>query len=945
MRFTSAIGMILFAYVVVTAPAAFRRPAIYIDLGLILAVGLGSVVPVSTLVRFLILESVFFGSAAGSMLYLGMSPGLPVLLSLMVIVATIYRGVPGGVIASVAALVLIGLGGLGWTSGFLPVQPDLQHLSPVSYHYWVRVLLAEALGVFSTVGIVNYISGAHRSAMGRMRVAEEKFSTAFRICPDAMAIVELETGRFIDVNESHERMTGYRREEALGHTFGELGSFLGEQDFRKLVGELKARGTVRNIDARIRNRAGRTVEVSYGAERYVLDGRACAVLVIKDVTEQRRVQAALIESEARVRSFVENATVGIYRSTPDGKIVMANRALIRIMGYSSLEELASRNLETEGYEPSYPREQFKARIEEAGFVSGWETAWKRRDGSTIYVRESASVIRSEDGRILFYDGIIEDISERKDAEQALRDSEERYRNLTSAAFEGVFITDEGRVIDVNDQGLRLLGCERHELIGRSVVDFIGEESRAVVAENIRLRREVAYVHTMIRKDGSIFHAEAQAKMMTIGGRTLRMTALRDVSDRIQNEQRRRALEEQTRQTQKMEALGTLAGGIAHDFNNILTGILGNLQLTELELSEGHPATEAVASSVQACRRARELVARILSFSRMEQDDREPAPMGPTVLEAIELLKVGLPANVDVRTEMDPGCARVLHDPSQIHQVVMNLGTNSAHAMRERGGSLTLSLRQVTPSAGFRERHPQVAANHTVCFSMADTGCGMDAGVLKHLFEPFYTTKRGHGTGLGLAMVHAIVKGHGGSIVVDSTPGAGTSFHLFFPAAADTQAPPAAAEPARRPGAFAPFGNGRRIMLVDDQEVVRSIGGVFLRRLGFEAMVFERPEDAINAFLLAPDEVALVISDLSMPEMTGLEMAERLMAIRPGLPVLIASGHLPSETQQRADAVGIRGVISKPFELQDMIGHIRSIVDGEAPDARAARPSASRQGTA
>jgi len=638
-------------------------------------------------------------------------------------------------------------------------------------------------------------------------------------------------------------------------------------------------------------------------------------------------EEALRASENRFRTFIENAGVGIYRSTPDGRIVMANCALIRIMGYGSFEELALRNLESEGFEEGHSRREFKERVERSGTLTGWESAWKRRDGTTIHVRESASVIRGADGAVEFYDGVVEDISERKRAESALRESEERFRNLTEAAFEGIFVSENGRLVDVNDQGLRLIGCTRAGVLGRDVVDFVGPESRDFVSENIRNNSETAYQFRMLRRDGSVFEAEAHAKMMNTGGKVLRMTAVRDITERLRNEQGRRNLEEQLRHTQKMDALGTLAGGIAHDFNNILTGILGNLQLAELDLPAGSPVLASIGASVQACRRARDLVARILSFSRLSQDNRETGSLGPTILEAVELLRVGLAGAIQIRTRIDGACPPVLFDSGQMHQVVMNLGTNAIQAIRGGGGVITLELSAVAPDRALRELHPQVAESHGVRLTVRDTGCGMEPAVLKHLFEPFYTTKPGgQGTGLGLAMVHAIVKSHEGAIVVESAPGKGSRFDLYFPAA-EQPAAPAGPAPQAFPGqTFAPFGNGRRIMLVDDQDTVRAVGSTLLERMGFSPAVYGKPVEALEAFRAAPAGFAAVITDLAMPEMTGLEFAGHVLSIRPGVPFIVASGYMPSEMQHEARGLGVRCVIGKPFELEEMIARIRAMVD-------------------
>jgi signal transduction histidine kinase/CheY-like chemotaxis protein len=419
-------------------------------------------------------------------------------------------------------------------------------------------------------------------------------------------------------------------------------------------------------------------------------------------------------------------------------------------------------------------------------------------------------------------------------------------------------------------------------------------------------------------------------MTHLGERVLRMTALRDITERRQNEQRQKNLEEQLRQMQKMEALGTLAGGIAHDFNNILTGILGYLQLAGMDVPRGHPAYGALESAEKASERARDLVARILSFSRLEQDNRAPAAIGPVVLEAVQLLKAGVPGGVELRTEIDADCPPVVLDPGQIHQVIMNLGTNSIHAMGAAGGVLSVELRHVEPSSELRERHPQVSAAHSVCLTLRDNGCGMDETVQKRIFEPFYTTRTfGKGTGLGLAMVHAIMNSHNGAIVVESSPGAGTRFDLYFPAAPSRAPAPAGdAHPNRRKH-LVPFGNNRGIMIVDDEDAVRIVAESLLRRFGFRPTGFAQPLDALKAFRADPHGFCAVISDLTMPEMTGLELAGNMLAVRPGMPIILTSGFLQSDVQQKARESGVKSVIKKPFDVHELMAHVRSALN-EAP---------------
>jgi two-component system cell cycle sensor histidine kinase/response regulator CckA len=926
LRLAAVIGTAWLAAVFATTPGLIGTGYGITDIIIVAAVWAAALLPLAEGMRFAVLEGAFFGVSANVILLYGSTPGVPVLLGLAILTAAIYHDRKGGVIAGMASLLLIAGAAWSWTAHILPAGPSLPKLVPTEYDFWMRTMFAQVMAVGGITAIVAYLTGHKRNILSRLHLAEEKFTKSFRVCPDAMVITELETGRFIEVNDSHERLIGYKRDEVVGRTSVEIGTFSsGDERQKAFADELRSTGSLRHVSWRIKDRAGREIDVLYSSECFDLAGVRCALTIIRDVTEQKRTEAALMANEHRFRSFIENANVGIYRSTPDGRIVMVNPALLRITGYDTFEQMETRNLETEEYEPGYTRKNFKERIEREGQLYGWETTWRKRDGTSINVRESATVIRGADGSVLYYDGTVEDISQRRKAEEALRESEERFRNLTAAAFEGIVITENGRILDINDQGLRLFGCTLEEMIGREVMEFVPPEGRQVVSDHIRNGFEGTYEHLLLRKDGSVFQAEAQAKMSRLGDRFLRMTALRDITERRQNEQRQKNLEEQLRQMQKMEALGTLAGGIAHDFNNILTGILGYLQLAEMDLPKGHPAFVSLGSAEKASMRARDLVARILAFSRLEQDNRAMAPIGPVVLEAVQLLRVGIPTSIEIRTQIDATCPSVVFDPGQVHQVIMNLGTNSIHAMGAHGGVLSVTLQHGAPTAELRERHPQVSAAHTVRLTLRDNGCGMDQAILKRIFEPFYTTRTfGKGTGLGLAMVHAIMNSHKGAIVVESAPGAGTTFDLYFPAA-PVQAP-APVPPAPSKASFVPFGKNREIMLVDDEDAVRTIAESLLRRFGFKPSAFALPVAALEAFRAEPASFCAVITDLTMPEMTGLELAGHMLAARPDTPIILTSGYLQADVQQNARASGVRRVIKKPFDVHELMAQVRAVLD-------------------
>ena len=931
-RIVGIVAVAWLAAVFAATPSLLASGSSLIYLAIVLGVWLAALLPLPNWARLAILEAGFLMTAGTALAVQGLGPGVPVALEMFVLLAVVFYGVAGGVLSGTACLALVGLGAWGWTSGFLPLGHRLPILSLNGRDCWIRLFMAQVLATCGVTGVITYVIREMRRVVGQHRLAEEKFSKAFRACPDALIITELATGRYLEVNEGHERLTGFKREEVVGHTSVELGAFPDAAARDAVILPVRRTGSLRRQELQIKHRSGAKVDVVFSAEVFTLGGEDCVLTLLQDVTDQKRTEAALKHNEESFRSFVENAGVGVYRSTPDGRIVRANPALLRVMGFDSFEEMASRNLEAEGFAQQYPRKDFRAKLEHDGYLRGWVAAWTKKDGTTISVRESASVVRGPDGRIEFYDGIIEDNSERMRAEEALRESEERFRTLTAAAFECVVISEGGRVIDINDQGLALFGYSREEMVGRPIADFVALEDRELVARQIRENSEQIYESRLLRKDGTVFQAETKGRMATIGGRRLRMAAIHDITERRQSALKRQHLEEQLLQMQKMEALGTLAGGIAHDFNNILTGILANLEIAELDLPPEHPAYASVEAANQASRRARELVARILSFSMPKSEHRAPAPLGPVILEAVQLLRVGLPSGIEIRTRIDPKARPIDFDPGQIHQVIMNLGTNSAHALRERGGAIMMELRPVVPGDALRERHPQVRADHAVCFTLRDNGCGMTPEVLKRIFEPFYTTKEfGQGTGLGLAVVHTIMKAHNGAIVVESLPGLGTTFELYFPAAPVAVPEANAGVRSARKG-LEPFGHHRFVMFVDDEDTVRSIGTTLLRRLGFEPVAFSHPKAALEAFRAEPAKFAAVISDLTMPQMTGIELGKTIMRLRPDVPVILTTGYLHAEAQQNAREGGIAFVITKPFEVKELVARLREALKEPAQAA-------------
>jgi PAS domain S-box-containing protein len=506
-------------------------------------------------------------------------------------------------------------------------------------------------------------------------------------------------------------------------------------------------------------------------------------------------------------------------------------------------------------------------------------------------------------------------AERRAAESALKDSELRYRTLVENSHDLVSEIDiHGRVHYVSPNHLTITGYSQAELVGTSIFERIHTDDLAHVQEKFQQRGAAEpALYRYRHKDGAWRWFESTGRAFTTAdGREHGVIITRDITASIEADNIRKSLEAQLRQAQKMEAIGTLAGGIAHDFNNILTGILGNMELAGLELPPGHPARNFLHDALKASNRARDLVAQILLFSRRRDQQRIVTALDRVLKEALGLLRASLPSTIEFQTDIVPGCPRVLCDATQIHQIVMNLGTNAAHAMRERGGVLTVTLGLSDADPALAAAHPQLAEGRAVCLRVRDTGIGMDAPTRERMFEPFFTTKpAGEGTGLGLAVVHGIMQNHDGAITVDSKPGFGTEFRLYFPAVetGEVETVNAPVQPVR--------GNGERILLIDDEASIAQIGERMLNKLGYRATALTSSGQALAVYQQSPQSFDAIITDLTMPEITGVELARRVFQSRPDLPVILSTGFMRSLEIDRARNLGVKHFIEKPFTIQSL----------------------------
>ena len=521
-----------------------------------------------------------------------------------------------------------------------------------------------------------------------------------------------------------------------------------------------------------------------------------------------------------------------------------------------------------------------------------------------------------------------EINEHEQAEDRLKKSEQRFRDLFNAINDVIYTHDlEGRFISVNPALCKAFGYEEDELIGRRASDFMKPEfALAFKSEYLeQLKKQERHDGTTIyfKKNGEKIYLEYRSTFVRPeDGKPFISGTGRDVTERVLSDRKVTQLQEQLTQAQKMEAIGTLAGGIAHDFNNILFPMFGYLEMMLEDVPEGNPLRSHLEVIFNGAKRARDLVKQILAFSRQSDHDMKPMKVHLVLKEALQLIKSSLPSTIKITQNIQSDCGLVFADPTQIHQIVMNLCTNAYHAMEETGGKLTVNLKEVELTAEDLKDQTMVPGTH-VCLTVADTGPGMEQSVIDRIFDPYFTTKeKGKGTGLGLAVVDGIVKSHGGHISVYSEPGKGTEFKVFLPVIKTK-------EEEHQVETDTPIQKGNeRILLVDDQDMVAQMEKQMLERLGYHVTVRTSSTDALEAFRTQPDKFDVVITDMTMPNMTGDKLAAELIKIRPAIPVILCTGFSEMMSKEKTAALGIKGFLMKPVVMKDLSSIIRKVLDDE-----------------
>ncbi len=752
-----------------------------------------------------------------------------------------------------------------------------------------------------------------------LRVNEEQYRSIFNASQDTMVLRDADF-RVVDVNAAWVTVTGFSREEAigqdrvLGNDPPEFEQMLRAQHHQVLAGEALV------LECERIRRNGRREQRELRAVRVLHQGKPHVLYVGRDINQRKRAEEALRASEEQYRAIFNAARDGMILRDAEFRIVDVNPAYQQASGYLR-EEVVGKDYVVAN--PSEMNEPIKAlhRRALAGEAVLIETQSANKDGSRFDIELRGFPMQYRGQPHVLWIG--RDISERKRADARLRASEEQYRAVFNATTEALVLRDpDARVVDVNPAFLELSGYTRAEVIGQTRWFFAGPEMNALAKEmhaRVCAGESVHFEVYGYHKDGSRVDVEMHAVPMSYRGKPHALGMARDITSRRRSEAERAQLEAQLRQAQKMEAIGHLAGGIAHDFNNILTSIQGYAQLAGERPAAASDAK--LASHIDhlelACNRARELIQQMLVFSRGRRGKPRPVALAPLVRQAIRLLRSSLPATLEIVPEFAADLPGALLDPVQAEQVLMNLCINARDAMQGRG-TVQVGLARVAIDAAVCASCRGAVRGEFVELSVADAGPGIAPEAMERMFEPFFSTKEtGRGTGMGLAIVHGIMHEHGGHILVESSP-SGACFRMLFPAVSGEDV--AETTPKRR-GAQPPPRLSGRVLLVDDEQMVARFMRELLQEWGLHVTALTSATEARQAFARAPQDYDLLLTDYTMPRMTGLDLAQALRTIRPGLPVILYSGYTDAIPESQLGGTAVE-LVQKPIDPDALLAVLR-----------------------
>ena len=775
-----------------------------------------------------------------------------------------------------------------------------------------------------------------------LRESEEQYRLLANNTLDVTWTMNLDL-EFTYVNPACFNLTGYTPEEWIG---SRLSEHCDEENFAKMaqaIADETARGQEGSgviFEATVLNRNLEPVPVEiHGKVIYGDNGLAVGLQgTTRDISERRQAEQKLRRSEALLKDAQRIGKIGGWEWDVDSRQLFWTEETYGIHDFDPNTtrpdgwEHIARSLECyEEEDRPRIRSAFERCVDE-GEPYELECRFITTKGRRLWIRTAGQAVLEGD-RVVKVIGNIQDITANKKIEEQLRNQNRFIQTILDNLPIGLAVNhfDEGTATYTNKRFEEIYGWPAEELKDTETFyekvypdPAYRKKIQAQVLADIE-SGDLERMHweniEVTGKDGS--KRIVSASNIPLFEQNIMISTVQDVTERKRAEEERVRLESQLRQAHKMEAIGTLAGGIAHDFNNILAAIVGYTELVLDDIPEGLPVKDNLEQILQSGLRAKKLVQQILSFSRRSDQERRPIRIGSVIEETMRLLRASLPTTIEIVQEVEAARGFVSADPTQIHQLLMNLCTNAAHAMRERGGVLKIQLKRVdldeNSAAGYAELSPGAYND----LSVTDTGEGMDRDTLERIFEPFFTTKEtGQGTGMGLAVVHGIVKAHGGAITVYSEPGHGSTFHVYLPLMQTDEKEEAPIEKE-------PLPTGREhILLVDDEKALADIGRQMLERLGYQVTPRTSSLEALEVFKAQPNGFDLVITDQTMPNLTGVDLTKEMLSIRSDIPIIICTGFNAQISTQRVEEIGVKRLLMKPLVVREVATAIREVLDNE-----------------
>ncbi len=763
-----------------------------------------------------------------------------------------------------------------------------------------------------------------RSSEKRMRTSERQLRSTFNAATFPIAVFSQKNASTLFSNSSFLGLFVAERDNPPDVSVDQI--FEDPDLPRNTVEKIKSEMCTATIAARVRTTSGQWIWGLISFTPMIYQNEPALFMALMDITRQKEAEQEAESAFRKWRSIVDNAVVGFYQLTEDGCFLLINPKLAEMFGYSSAEEMISSVTNaTELY--SNPDDRFRAvnKLNTEGFLHAFETQLKNKSGSMMWFRINARRI-FQDGQVV-YEGFIEDISEAKNAQKALELSEEKYRQLVENAYEGIVVAQDGLFKWFNPSFPSIMGRSEEELRTDKWERFIhpDDQDKVVGRHKKRLKGEgqlpYRYSFKIIRADGAERTVEMTVVRIQWEGRPAALCFISDITEKMQAESEKESLEQQLRQSQKMEALGTLAGGIAHDFNNILAAIIGYSELALEDAQEGMASPQQIGEILKAGMRAKELVDQILTFSRKMEPRLKPINLNRVISQTEALLERTIPKMIKIEHRLADDLWLINADAGQMTQVLMNICTNANDAMPD-GGSLIIETDNVTLDEEYADHHVDAKTGDYVQLTVSDTGCGMDRDTQEHIFDPFFTNKEiGKGTGLGLATVYGIIKNHGGCIMCYSEIAQGTTFKVFLPAIRYSEP---AEVPEAEPVEIA--GGSETILLVDDEAAMRKLSQRILTRHGYKTLLAQSGEEALEIYSKPDGGIDLVVLDVNMPGMGGHNCLPALLKINPEAKVIISSGYSQKIQLKETLLSGAAGFIPKPYKQTEMLKTIREVLD-------------------